>query len=101
MCESIEIGNKTLNFKPEPEARWYVYMVECGDRSLYTGVTTCLERRIRQHNGDLSGGARYTQSRRPVVLSWRQGPFSKTRACQLEAQLKQLSRADKRKLISL
>ncbi|WP_083405030.1 GIY-YIG nuclease family protein [Idiomarina sp. MD25a] len=101
MCELLEIGNKTLNFKPEPEACWYVYMVECGDRSLYTGVTTCLERRIRQHNGELSGGARYTQSRRPVSLTWSQGPFSKRRACQLEAQLKQLSRSQKRKLISL
>ncbi|MAD53674.1 MULTISPECIES: GIY-YIG nuclease family protein [unclassified Idiomarina] len=101
MCELLEIGNKTLNFKPEPEACWYVYMVECGDRSLYTGVTTCLERRIRQHNGELSGGARYTQSRRPVSLTWSQGPFSKRHACQLEAQLKQLSRSQKRKLISL
>ena len=101
MCELLEIGNKTLNFKPEPEACWYVYMVECGDRSLYTGVTTCLERRIRQHNGELSGGARYTQSRRPVSLTWSQGPLSKRHACQLEAQLKQLSRSQKRKLISL
>ena len=64
-------------------------------------LTLTLERRIRQHNGELSGGARYTQSRRPVSLTWSQGPFSKRRACQLEAQLKQLSRADKRKLISL
>ncbi|PYE30574.1 putative endonuclease [Idiomarina fontislapidosi] len=101
MCELIEIGNKTLNFKPEPEACWYVYIVECDDRSLYTGVTTSIERRVRQHNGEIRGGARYTQSRRPVSLSWSQGPFSKSRACQLEAKLKQLSRAQKRQLISL
>ena len=46
---------------------WYVYLVECGDGSLYCGVTTNPERRVDAHNGLRPGGAKYTRSRRPVV----------------------------------
>lgn len=42
--------------------------MKCSDGSLYTGITNNLERRLRQHNGELWGGARYTHSRRPVEL---------------------------------
>ena len=53
-----------------PNTNWYVYVVQCADGSLYTGVATDLQRRLRQHNGELTGGARYTMGRRPVQLLW-------------------------------
>jgi putative endonuclease len=52
------------------EKPWYVYVVECSDQTLYTGVTTHVERRIKQHN--TGKGAAYTSIRRPVrlVAAW-------------------------------
>ncbi|OGF65073.1 hypothetical protein A2Z53_02740 [Candidatus Giovannonibacteria bacterium RIFCSPHIGHO2_02_42_15] len=46
---------------------YFVYILECADRSLYVGCTNNLERRVRQHN-DSKWGAHYTKLRRPVVL---------------------------------
>ena len=42
--------------------RWWVYLLECADHTLYTGVTTDLARRVDQHNGMVAGGARYTRA---------------------------------------
>jgi len=47
---------------------YYTYIVECSDGSYYTGKTYDVNRRIKQHNGVLSGGAKYTKLRRPVKL---------------------------------
>ena len=49
---------------------WFVYLVKCADGTFYTGVTTDLVRRVRQHNGEIVGGANYTRARRPVALAW-------------------------------
>jgi len=46
---------------------WFVYIVECNDKTLYTGITTDLERRIKEHNYS-SKGAKYTSKRRPVRM---------------------------------
>ncbi|MEW6253246.1 MAG: GIY-YIG nuclease family protein, partial [Planctomycetota bacterium] len=43
---------------------WWVYLVRCADGTLYTGITTDVERRLAEHNGAAGGGARYTRSRR-------------------------------------
>ena len=43
---------------------WYVYIVECFDETLYTGISNNLERRLRQHNGEIVGGAFYTKNKR-------------------------------------
>ena len=48
------------------DSEWCVYIVECADGTLYTGITNDLERRLDEHNAGT--GARYTRSRRPVVL---------------------------------
>ena len=50
---------------------WFLYVVECVDRSLYTGISTDVERRVREHNS--GRGAQYTSARRPVILRaiWR------------------------------
>ena len=70
-------------------------MVRCADGSLYTGCTTDLGRRERQHNGEIRGGAKYTASRRPVItIAACQSP-DRSQAQRLEAQLKRLARAGK------
>lgn len=82
------------------QSEWVVYILSCADGTLYTGVTTDVDRRVRQHNGELVGGARYTRVRRPVTLAWYQGCDSRGQACQYEAQIKALSRLQKERLIT-
>jgi putative endonuclease len=75
----------------------YVYMVECADGTLYTGYTTDVEKRVEAHNG--VGGAKYTRSRRPVRLVYREEFPSKGDALKREAQIKRLGRDEKLSLI--
>ncbi len=70
-------------------------MLRCADGSLYTGVATDLERRVKQHNGELAGGARYTRGRRPVELVWSETCSGRAEAQQREAAVKALGRGDK------
>ncbi|WLD57936.1 GIY-YIG nuclease family protein [Salinispirillum sp. LH 10-3-1] len=74
---------------------WAVYVLRCADTSLYTGVTTDVTRRVRQHNGELVGGARYTRARRPVCVVYEETWGSRAEACRREAEIKALTRADK------
>ena len=83
----------------DPEGSWQVYLLACADSSFYAGVTTDLVRRLRQHNGELAGGARYTRVRRPVTVAWHQSVASRGQAQRLESRLKKLSRAEKKSLI--
>jgi putative endonuclease len=78
---------------------WHVYMLECADGSLYTGVATDIERRLRQHNGEIVGGARYTSGRRPVALVWSETVADRTAAQVREAQIKKLDRSEKLELL--
>ncbi len=81
---------------------WFVYLLRCADNTLYTGITTDLNRRLNEHNGENSRtkGARYTRSRRPVVLVYSETLSNRASASQREYTIKQLSRAAKEKLIS-
>lgn len=76
---------------------WYVYMVRCGDGSLYTGVTSDVARRVAEHNA--GRGARYTRAHLPVTLAaaWRTG--SRAEALAAEVALKRLDRSHKLRLI--
>ena len=76
---------------------WYVYMLRCGDGSLYTGSTTDVERRLREHQGGT--GARYTRSRSPVTLAYAEEAPDRSAAQRREAAIKKLTRAQKLKLI--
>ncbi len=78
--------------------QWWVYMLRCADDSLYTGVTTDVLRRWEEHNRGPKG-ARYTRSRRPVLLVLCVPVPDRASACRLEARLKRLSRARKERLI--
>ncbi len=81
-------------------AAWYVYMLRCADGTLYTGITTDIERRLAEHNGGDRLGARYTRSRRPVVLAYLESSASRALAARREAAIKQLDRARKLALCS-
>jgi putative endonuclease len=78
---------------------WQVYILECADGSLYTGVAADLERRLRQHNGELVGGPKYTRGRRPVRLLWSEAAQDRGAAQQREALIKALPRAAKLALV--
>jgi len=78
---------------------WFVYILECSDQSLYTGITTNVERRLQEHNGDNKKGARYTRARRPVNLVYKVACEDRAKASQLEYKLKNLSRTEKLSLL--
>ena len=71
----------------------YVYIVECKDSTLYTGWTTDIQRRIKEHNK--GKGAKYTRSRYPVVLKHYEEFDTKQEAMKREYEIKQLTRKKK------
>lgn len=76
---------------------WSVYIVECSDQTLYTGVTSGLERRINEHNNGT--GAKYTRQRRPVKLVYSESVSDRGTALKRELAIKRMKRDSKRKLI--
>lgn len=72
---------------------WYVYILECSDQTLYTGITNNLEKRISKHNE--GKGAKYTRGRGPVTLVRSFTCSSKSEALKLEYKIKQLSKEEK------
>ena len=76
----------------------FVYIIKCSDGTLYTGWTTDPEKRLKAHNA--GRGARYTRSRRPVQMVYREEWGSKSEALKREAAIKRLSRTEKLRLIA-
>ena len=76
---------------------YWVYIVRCADGTLYTGCTNDLSRRLAAHNA--GKGAKYTRSRRPVELVYREKVPDKSAALRREAAIKGLSRGEKLALI--
>lgn len=74
---------------------WFVYILRCGDDTLYTGITTDVDRRIEEHNAGKAPGARYTRSRRPVALAYTERVDSRALAARREAEIKRLDRVSK------
>lgn len=74
---------------------WFVYIVQCADGSLYTGIARDLDQRLAQHNGEKPGGARFTRGRRPVRLLWSVTAADRSAASRREAGIKKLSRTQK------
>ena len=77
---------------------WYVYIVRCQDNSLYTGITTDIERRVFEHNFSKKG-AKYTRSRRPVHSVYSEEVESRSIAQKREHYIKSLKKTCKEKLI--
>lgn len=72
---------------------WYVYMLRCGDGSLYTGVTDSVERRLAAHRS--GKGAKYTRGRGPLELAYVEEVFDKSAALKREIAIKNLTRREK------
>ena len=79
-------------------SKWYVYIVECADGSLYTGITTDTRRRLLEHNYSFKA-AKYTRSRRPVRMVWTKEYENRSEASKEEYRIKRLSRKKKLELI--
>ena len=79
------------------EKSWTVYILECGDGTLYTGVTDDLPRRLRAH--EEGRGAKYTRGRAPLTLRYREAAPDKSAALKRECAIKRLSRREKLLLI--
>ena len=79
-------------------SNWFVYILACHDNSLYTGITTDLERRVYEHN-ESDKGAKYTRARRPVTLVYSEPAANRSIATRREIELKSLSSVQKRQLI--
>ncbi|MBA3014775.1 MAG: GIY-YIG nuclease family protein [Proteobacteria bacterium] len=79
-------------------SRWWVYIVLCGDGTLYTGITTDLSRRLATHNSE-KGGARYTRYRQPVKLVYTEPAASRSEAARREWQIKQMTAGHKWSLV--
>ena len=78
---------------------WHVYVLQCADGTLYTGVARDLQKRLLQHNGAQAGGSKYTRGRRPVQLMWSDTAADRSVAQQREAAIKKLSKGEKLRLI--
>ena len=78
---------------------WFVYKIEATDRSLYTGITTDVERRFSQHQSGRAG-AKYFRGRSPERVVYIEGGHNRSTASIREAQIKQLPRERKLALVS-
>ena len=77
---------------------WFVYILECSDKTLYTGITNNLENRLEQHNHG-QDGAKYTRARRPVKCVYTEKQKNRSEATKREFAIKKITRAEKLKLI--
>jgi predicted GIY-YIG superfamily endonuclease len=77
--------------------QWFVYIVRCVDGSLYTGISTDVNRRLEQHNAGTA--SRYTRSRLPVTLEYQEESTTKSKALKRELAIKALTRKAKEALI--
>lgn len=79
------------------ESKWYLYILRCGDGSLYTGITTDLEKRLEVHRS--GKGAKYTRGRGPLELAYSEECEDHSHALKRELEIKALSREEKERLI--
>lgn len=81
------------------QATWYVYIVQCRDNTLYTGISTDPMTRVVEHNTG-QNGAKYTRARRPVSLLYTEPAASRSAALKREIAIKRLPRKAKLALIN-
>jgi len=83
--------------KPEINACWYVYLLQCSDQTIYTGITNDVEARILKHNS--GKGAKYTRGRVPVILKAVFEYKNRSEATKAESKIQKLTREEKLRLI--
>jgi putative endonuclease len=77
---------------------YFLYILKCADKTLYTGITVDLKRRVREHNSSKLG-AKYTRTRRPVQLVYSKKFRNRSSATKAESKVKSLSRRKKLSLV--
>lgn len=85
------------NMKSAGDAEWHVYILRCGDGSLYTGITKNLDERLKKHQS--GKGAAYTRTHLPVELIYQENNLTRSEALMREAKLKRLPKPKKEQLI--
>ena len=78
---------------------WFLYIIQCRDKSLYTGITTDISRRLKQHNA--GKGAIYTRNKAPVKLVYQQAMINQSEARKRECFIKSLPRTEKVSLVKM
>ncbi len=79
---------------------FFTYIVKCADETFYIGKTNDLQHRLKQHNGLIHGGAKYTRARKPVKLIYSEKFPTQQHAIKREIELKKLTRKQKEELIN-
>jgi len=100
MCAAhfYEEDNVVIDTKREKNSNWLVYIILCSDDSLYTGITTDIERRFSQHVAGT--GAKYFRGRSPRHFVYLEGDHDRSSASRREAEIKRLRADDKWLLIA-
>jgi len=80
---------------------WYLYLIRCRDNSLYTGISTDVDRRFAQHQSEGHGGSRYLKGRGPLTLVFKEKLGSRSLASKVEHRVKRMPKARKEKLIKV
>lgn len=83
----------------ESKKPWYVYVIRCADNSLYTGITTDINRRFKEHVSEKTG-AKYTRGRKPVAVVYEETYTSRGEAQAREIAIKRLPKVKKEHLIT-
>lgn len=83
---------------PGADASWSLYILRCCDESFYTGVTTDIDRRFREH--EAGRASRFTRARRPVVLVYQEACGTRSQALSRECAVKSMGRQGKEKLVA-
>ena len=91
-------GAKQVSILPK-SMPWFLYVVKCRDETLYTGITTDIFRRVKEHNA--KRGAFYTQNKTPVELVYQESMADQSLARKREAEIKRLTRKEKLELIAV
>jgi len=94
------LKQETLSKNNQASQNWFVYLLRCADNTLYCGITTDLTKRLRQHNGEIVGGAKYTKVRQPCELVYSENHESRSDACKREYEIKQFSKHTKERMVN-
>lgn len=78
---------------------WFIYLIRCNDGSLYTGITTDVNRRLREHQGDEGKGSKYLRGKAPLNLVFKKKVGSKDLALKIEHRVKKLTKSNKERLV--
>jgi putative endonuclease len=97
MVKRMQEKEKKAGKRKGKREKWFLYILQCGDGSLYTGITNNLERRVKMH-GD-GKGAKYTRSRRPVAVVYSENCRGRIAAMVRECAVKAYSKKQKTELI--